>query len=228
MSPQARPSYQKRIGYHATLLGAFATLSTMALLLGDLTTRDAIAQRKAEDLKASLTQVIPQALYDNDLLQAPLSLPYKDRTIQIYRGFHKDRVTALAFQIHDYGYAGEISLILGIDTEGKVLGVRVLSHAETPGLGDKMEIKKSDWITGFAGLSRANTPQSRWAVKKDGGQFDQFTGATITPRAIVRAVKSGLDFFHHHEQTLIAKAAQAPSMDVTTDGSTAKGVEPHD
>ena len=95
--------------------------------------------------------------------------------------------------------------MLGIDADGRLLGVRVLAHHETPGLGDKIESKKNDWILRFTGLSLGNPPPERWKVKKDGGQFDQFAGATITPRGVVRAIRSGLDFFAANKASLIGK-----------------------
>jgi len=91
-----------------------------------------------------------------------------------------------------------------VDINGKVLGTRVISHSETPGLGDKIEIQRNNWIESFIGLTLGNPPISKWKVKKDGGQFDQFTGATITPRAVVRAVKQGLEFFQQHRTELLA------------------------
>jgi electron transport complex protein RnfG len=112
-------------------------------------------------------------------------------------------VTAVAYEIFGTGYAGEMKLMLGIDREGKVLGVRVLAHKETPGLGDKIEVKKGDWILRFDGLSLGNPPLERWKVKKDGGQFDQFAGATITPRGVLTAIRSGLEFFAANKAKLI-------------------------
>ncbi|MBF0256499.1 MAG: RnfABCDGE type electron transport complex subunit G, partial [Gammaproteobacteria bacterium] len=87
--------------------------------------------------------------------------------------------------------------------EGRVLGVRVLAHAETPGLGDKIEVARDDWILDFNGLSLGNPPIERWQVKKDGGQFDAFSGATITPRAVVAAIREGLSFFQRHQTALV-------------------------
>lgn len=206
-----KPKYQKRVSYQSALLGGFATLSAMFLLMGDITTRDAIAQRKAEDMQASLQQVVRQELHTNNLLDDQLSIEYQDETINVYRGTHEGEVTALAFEVSDYGYGGEINLLMAINPQGKILGVRVLSHTETPGLGDKMEIEKSPWILSFNGLSLHNTDSSEWAVKKDGGKFDQFTGATITPRGIVRAVKSGLDFFQANKEQLTQLVAEQPA-----------------
>ncbi|MDD1651077.1 MAG: RnfABCDGE type electron transport complex subunit G, partial [Methylococcaceae bacterium] len=93
---------------------------------------------------------------------------------------------------------GPITLMMGIDKSGTVLGVRVVAHAETPGLGDKIEREKSPWVLAFDQRSLTNTPPERWRVKKDGGDFDQFAGATITPRAVVRGVEAGLQLFRKH------------------------------
>jgi electron transport complex protein RnfG len=92
---------------------------------------------------------------------------------------------------------------MGVDTQGRLLGARVVKHAETPGLGDKIEPAKSKWILDFDGKSLNDPPAEKWAVKKDGGVFDQFAGATITPRAVVKAVKSGLEFFAAHREEIL-------------------------
>jgi len=116
-------------------------------------------------------------------------------------------VTGVAYKIKGHGYGGEIDLILAVDCDGTILGTRVLSHSETPGLGDKIEASRTDWILGFDGRSLSNPPPERWAVKKDGGVFDQFTGATITPRGVVRAIKGGLELFRDHREALLASPA---------------------
>ena len=92
---------------------------------------------------------------------------------------------------------------MGLDSNGEILGVRVISHTETPGLGDKIEIKKSKWILSFNGKSLDNVTYSEWNVKKDGGIFDQFSGATITPRKVVLAIKRGLEFYKSHREELL-------------------------
>ncbi|UHD18609.1 RnfABCDGE type electron transport complex subunit G [Thiocapsa bogorovii] len=207
MTSIAQPSYRKRIGYQAGLLGGFTLIAAALLVMGDIATRDTIALRKAEDLKASLAEVIPPAIHDNDLLADPLTLEGPDgETLIVYRALQGLQVTGLAYRISGVGYGGKIELLLGLDATGTILGTRVLSHAETPGLGDKMEVAKGDWILGFDGLSLGNPPAERWAVKKDGGDFDQFTGATITPRGIVGALRGGLELFAKHRDTLTANA----------------------
>ncbi|MBS0542941.1 MAG: RnfABCDGE type electron transport complex subunit G, partial [Proteobacteria bacterium] len=125
----------------------------------------------------------------------------------VYRARKGDTVTGLAYEIRGSGYAGEIRLMMGVDAQGRILGVRVLAHKETPGLGDKIEVKKGDWITRFTGLSLGAPPAERWKVRKDGGEFDQFTGATITPRGVVAAVHRGLAFFAANKDSLLTAAS---------------------
>jgi electron transport complex protein RnfG len=150
-------------------------------------------------------QVIPASIHDNDLLVDPLQVDLDDGgSLTVYRGTVNLRVTALAYEVVGQGYAGDIRLILGVDADGRVLGVRVLTHTETPGLGDKIEASRDDWILGFDGLSLGNPPVTRWAVDKDGGDFDAFSGATITPRAVVGAVREGLEFFRQHRTALVS------------------------
>ena len=193
------------MGYPGLLLGAAVLLSTSLLAVGHLATKEPIKERQAEDLKASLGQVIPSDLYDNDLLAAPLEVIGNNGTpVRIYRGERQQEVTGVAYSISaPEGYGGAIRMIMGIAPDGSILGVRVLSHAETPGLGDKIETEKSNWIRGFDGFSLQNLAEKSWAVKKDGGQFDQFTGATVTPRAVVNAVKQGLIFYSEMQATLL-------------------------
>jgi electron transport complex protein RnfG len=204
MGTPKEPKYRKRIGYQAVLLGGFSTLATALLVAGNLATKEAILERQKEDLLDSLAQVVPDERYDNDLLAHPLEIAdERGKPVTIYRGTVGSQVNALAWEISGQGYAGEIRLILGLDAEGQVLGVRVLSHAETPGLGDKIEVAKDPWILGFNGLSLGDPPEGEWAVKKDGGRFDQFSGATITPRGVVQAIKDGLAFFQSHRTELL-------------------------
>jgi len=205
-----QPSYRKRIGYQAALLGGFSTIATILLVMGNLSTKDAILERQREDLQESLSQVVPHSYYSNNLLSEPLRLNnFAGELVTIYRGtaFNadtgKDVVSALAWEIVGQGYAGEMRFILGLDNQGTILGVRVLAHAETPGLGDKMEVAKDDWILDFDGLSLGNPIEVQWRVDKDGGQFDSFTGATITPRGIVAAILDALKFFKKHQKQLL-------------------------
>ena len=203
------PSYRRRVGYQAGLLGGMAMFASATLVMGNLHTRDDIAARQAEDLKASLSQVVPEKLHDNDLLADTIDVG-KDKTV-VYRGRSGGQVSAVAYQITGQGYGGEILIIMGVNRDGGILGVRVLSHSETPGLGDKIEEKRSDWILSFNGHSLDNTTATQWHVKKDGGEFDQFTGATITPRGVVKAVYSGLEFFREHRAEILTTPKDAGS-----------------
>lgn len=214
------PSYRQRLGYHATLLGAMALLASALLVVGFTRTKDDIAARMDEDLQASLQQVVPASIYDNNLLKDTVTLPLQDvngtavKTI-VYRARKGQQIVGLAYQVTGYGYSGAIEIILGVDPDGKLLGVRVVSHAETPGLGDKIEERKSKWILAFTGLSLVNPSEAQWHVKKDGGYFDQFSGATITPRAVVAAVKQGLLQFKAHRDELL----NTPSDTALTENS---------
>ncbi len=199
------PSYRKRTGYQAMLLGGMATLVSAVLVLGDMRTKEDIAARQAEDLLASLSQVMPQSYYDNDLLADTLSIGEVEgeKGKLIYIGRREGKVSAVAFEVSGQGYAGEIASIMGLDSSGNVLGVRVLRHTETPGLGDKIEVARDNWILSFDGRNLTNPVSGGWKVKKDGGIFDQFTGATITPRAVVTSVHDGLTFFKTNRERII-------------------------
>jgi H+/Na+-translocating ferredoxin:NAD+ oxidoreductase subunit G len=204
MKTPLEPQYKKRVGYQAALLGGFSTIATTLLVMGNISTKDEIILRHQEDLQQSLAQVVPAKYYDNNLLENTLQLENeKGETVTIYRGIKNHKLTSLAWQISGQGYSGEMRFILSVDNKGKILGVRVLSHSETPGLGDKMEIEKDNWILGFTGLSLKNTPLKQWKVTKDGGQFDAFSGATITPRGIVKAIVEALNFFAQHKNKLV-------------------------
>jgi len=189
------------------------------LVAGNIATRDAIEQRRAEDLLASLSQVIPASIHDNDLLAHPLAITQASGdTAIVYRALRGHAVTGVAYRITCQGYGGEIELILGLNARGEILGARALAHAETPGLGDKIEADRNGWILRFDGLSLSSPPIERWAVRKDGGDFDQFSGATITPRAVVGAIKGGLEFFREHRDTLLSSAViqETPGEGIAT------------
>lgn len=194
-----------RIPYQAGLLGVVTLAATALLVLGDALTRGPIAERRAEDLAASLAQVIPARMHDNDLTADTLTLTdAAGAPVTVYRAVQQGQVTGVAFQVRGLGYSGAIDTILGLDHKGRILGARVLTHTETPGLGDKIEARKGDWILGFEGRSLGDPPPDRWAVRKDGGDFDQFSGATITPRAVVSAIKDGLVLFAANRDALTA------------------------
>ncbi len=190
---------RQRLDYQTYILAAAGLVSSLVLGFADLATRGSIAARQEEDIQATLEQVIPAALHDNPLLRDVKSLVEGSLTTPVYIARQQGEVTSVAFKfIATGGYSGPITLMMGIDKSGTVLGVRVVAHAETPGLGDKIEREKSPWILAFDQRSLTNTPPERWRVKKDGGDFDQFAGATITPRAVVRGVEAGLQLFRKH------------------------------
>lgn len=193
------PSYRQRTGYHGMLVGGTALIASALLVLGNISTRDAIGLRHAEDVQRMLSEVIPPALHDNDLLRDKFELAGK----QVFQARLDGEVSAVSFQAAEAGYSGPITIIMAVDKNGTLLGVRVVSHTETPGLGDKVEENRSDWVHSFEGMQLTEENEKQWAVKKDGGRIDQFTGATITPRAVVKAVKGGMEFFAAHRQRLL-------------------------
>lgn len=165
------------------------------------------AAQKAEML-ASFNEILPPGSYDNDLLHDTRTLPARPelgftKPITFYRARKQGKPVAVLFEtIAPDGYSGEIRLLVGLDYQGKILSVRVLEHRETPGLGDKIEKTKSDWVDSFSGKTITPKTEPLWKVKKDGGMFDQFTGATITPRAVVKAVKKAVRFYQRHKQEI--------------------------
>ncbi len=214
--PEVPMNIKQRLGYHASILGVIALGASALLVAGYVGTKSLIDTRLDEDMQASLQQVIPESLHDNNLVKDTTHLNIEDVTGKqvntiFYRARLDKKITAIAYQVAGYGYSGEIDIILGVDITGKLLGVRVVSHSETPGLGDRIELGKSKWVLSFNGLSLENPKESLWGVKKDGGYFDQFTGATITPRAVVAAIKHGLKQFSLHKAELIESTAASPS-----------------
>jgi len=195
---------RQRLDYQTYILAAAGLASSLLLGFGDLATRGSIAARQEEDMQATLEQVLPSELHDNVLLHEVKTFTEGNLTTPVYIARQQGAVTGVAFKfIAAGGYSGPITLMMGVDKDGTVLGVRVVAHAETPGLGDKIERGKSDWILSFNMKSLENLAPERWKVKKDGGEFDQFAGATITPRAVVQGVESGLMFFQRHRDELI-------------------------
>jgi electron transport complex protein RnfG len=195
---------RQRLDYQTYILAAAGLASSLLLGFGDLATRGSIAARLEEDMQATLEQVLPSEWHDNSLLHDVKTVAEGNAQTPVYIARKNGQVTAVAFKfIAAGGYSGPITLMMGVDKDGAVLGVRVVAHAETPGLGDKIERGKSDWILSFNKRSLENTLPERWRVKKDGGDFDQFAGATITPRAVVHGVEAGLKFFKQHRDELL-------------------------
>lgn len=200
---------------HGVILGAFCLGFGTLLVMTNGFTKDDIALRAIEDRQNSLAQVIPESIHDNNLATDTLTLKNdQGNEVVIYLATKEGKVTGAAFETSSPGYSGAIKVMLGVDPDGKILGARVLAHKETPGLGDKIEVKKGDWILRFTGLSIGNPPLEKWKVKKDGGQFDQFAGATITPRAVVKAIREGLQFFDANKAKIMEfKSNQAKTTE---------------
>ncbi len=203
----------QRTMIHGVILGAFCLGFGTLLVMTNGYTKDDIALRALEDRQNSLAQVIPESIHDNNLATDTLTLKGdQGNEVVVYMATKGGQVTGAAFETSSPGYSGAIKVMLGVDPEGKILGTRVLAHKETPGLGDKIEVRKGDWILRFTGLSIGNPPLEKWKVKKDGGQFDQFAGATITPRAVVKAIREGLQFFDANKAKIMEfKAGKVPN-----------------
>lgn len=181
--------------YQAMLLAISCAIVSLALIGGYLATNERIVELELQDQLNTLGQVLPASRYDNNPLEDQHEID-DDRLLQpaqLMLARKGDEISAMALQLRVAGWGGPMDLLVAIEPDGTIMGVRVVRHKETPGLADNIEIAKSDWITVFDGKSLENTPIRAWAVKKDNGDFDQFTGATITPRAVVKAVYTALE-----------------------------------
>ncbi|WP_394144463.1 electron transport complex subunit RsxG [Vibrio atypicus] len=195
---------------NGAVLAIFACASTGVVALTHYLTKDQIQQQEQAQLLSVLNQVIPHDLHDNDLYQACTLITDPslgtDKSMPVYMATLNGQPSALAIEaIAPDGYNGAIKLIVGIKQDGTVLGSRILSHQETPGLGDKIDLRVTDWILGFNGKTLTEENQSTWKVRKDGGQFDQFTGATITPRAVVKAVRNTVQYVNDHRTDILSQ-----------------------
>ncbi|HET8807768.1 MAG TPA: electron transport complex subunit RsxG [Methylophaga sp.] len=198
------------------MMAIFAIGATALVSLTETNTREQIANNEREALLEAIKVLVPADKFDNQILQDTLTLPPTPaigttEPSTVYRARQNGKPSAAVFTvIAPDGYSGSISMLVGINYDGTLAGVRVISHKETPGLGDKIEAKRNDWILQFEGLSLNNPEKSEWKVKKDGGHFDQFTGATITPRAIVNALREALVYFKNNRDKLFAKVEDKP------------------
>jgi electron transport complex protein RnfG len=201
---------QKHILRVGLLLGLFAIVATTLVALTETSTREQIKENEREALLGGINALIPHEQYDNEILQDTILLEATEvlgteEPTTVYRARKQgDDVAVVLTAIAPNGYSGKIKMLVGIYADGTLAGVRVINHKETPGLGDKIDEKKADWILQFKGLSLTKPASAKWKVKKDGGEFDQFTGATITPRAVVGAVKRSLEYFRTHRDELFA------------------------
>ncbi len=167
-------------------------------------------------VEARLAPALGDTEYDTGVMDSMLTLDVPhglpgDAPARVYRVYKGGEPAAVLFEVSAMdGYAGPIRLLVGVDTGGSITGVRVVEHNETPGLGDKIESRRSDWILQFAGRSLGDPPVASWAIRADGGDFDQLTGATVTPRAVVKAVRETLDYFEAERDALFAAQAAEP------------------
>lgn len=194
------------------VLAAFAIGATSIVALTEANTRDKIIENERQTLLLAINALVDSSEYNNDILTDIITLPStqllatKENTT-VYRARKDNIPVAVVFtSIAPNGYSGKITMLVGVYDSGNLAGVRVIKHKETPGLGDKIDNKKTDWILNFKGLSLVSPSESKWTVKKDGGEFDQFTGATITPRAVITAVKKSLQFFEQNSEELFKEA----------------------
>ncbi|MDD7804129.1 MAG: electron transport complex subunit RsxG [Endozoicomonas sp. (ex Botrylloides leachii)] len=199
------------ISKNSVNLGLFSILTVGLISLTYVLTESRINQQMRDFEARALKEVVPNHMHDNILLDTTISLPPSKllSTQKVRTGYvacKKGKPVAVILPtIAPDGYSGRIDLLVGIKADGTLTGVRVVSEKETPGLGDKIETSVSNWIFSFTGKSIGNPDPKGWAVKKDGGIFDQFTGATITPRAVVGAIYRSLEYFRENKNTLLNK-----------------------
>jgi len=206
---------RESITRNSILLALFAVVTALLLTGTFLLTKDRIAEevRKAEE--KALLEIVPRERHDNSMLDETLTVGSEtaglglkeDKRVYIARQGGSIVAVIIPVTAPD-GYTGNIDLIVGVNIDGTIAGVRTLRHKETPGLGDKVDLKKSDWVLGFNGKSLENPELAGWAVKKDKGVFDQFTGATITPRAVVAATLRVVQYAETNRETLFTLGGQ--------------------
>jgi electron transport complex protein RnfG len=200
----------KKVSITATAMIIFSLLASTALSISYFVTKTPIEESDAKAKRTFLNQVIPSNLYDNNLVKDTISvepspLIGNKKNIDVYRAKKNNQVIAVIIEtIAPDGYSGEIKTLVGIDQEDKILGVRVIIHKETPGLGDYIEIEKSQWIKNFDLKSLDKMTEKEWAVKKDGGSFDYVSGATITSRAVIRSTYKSLLYVKENKKRLFA------------------------
>ncbi|MTI13836.1 electron transport complex subunit RsxG [Sansalvadorimonas verongulae] len=209
------------VRHNALSLGLFALLTVGLVSLTWLATKDRIVDQVRASEERALHEVLPADRFDNSLLDTSIPLP--DTTLlgpvgESARGwvaFHEgDPAAVILPVVAPDGYSGRIQLLVSIDSHGVLTGVRAVSHKETPGLGDGIDTRVSNWILAFTGKSLLNPEGAGWGVKKDGGNFDQFTGATITPRAVVGAIHRSLKYFDANKTTLFTLGSMALTQQI--------------
>ena len=207
MDPVTTPS--RSVLRNSLILGLFAIFTVGLIAITQQGTAQRIIAEPQRMQMRALNEILPDDQHDNDLLNDSFTVDDRKHLglpapATAWRGRNAGEVSAVILPVVTMdGYSGRIDLLVGIRANGELAGVRVVNHRETPGLGDKLELAKADWILDFNGKSLAIPAPERWAVRKDGGDFDQFTGATITPRAVVQAVHRALIYFSEHREVLL-------------------------
>ncbi len=194
----------------ASLLTGFAIVGVTIVAVTQNNTHELIAENQRQELLRMLNELVPPSVYDNNPAQDVIAVRHRPllgtpKDVTVYRARHGETPVAVVMTpVAPDGYSGNIGLLIAIDCQSNALmGVRVLWHKETPGLGDWIETEKSDWILSFTGHSLTDPDELGWRVEKDGGIFDQVTGATITPRAVVKAVYNTLKYYDQHKADLL-------------------------
>lgn len=215
MSESTSESIVKHTSKTAITMIAFAFIGTALLAYVFEITRAPIEASEAEARLALFKQILPENSYDNNLLKQVIKIApnellgnHQPTEANIAILNHKMAAIILEAVAHD-GYSGDIKLLIAIRSDGTISGVRVLAHKETPGLGDYIDVAHGQWIKLFNDESLAKTPAKQWQVKKDGGKFDYMVGATITPRAVVKAVLKAEQYFAMNKESLFAKHENA-------------------
>jgi len=204
---------QKKIITTALLLMVFAATGAAMVGLTYTATKEDIRYNEQLTLLRKLNTIIPAQQYDNDLLKDTIKVPADvllgtSDAETVYRARKQQQNIAVVIPaIAPNGYNGPIEMLVGIYNNGNIAGVRIVKHRETPGLGDQVDSNKTDWVKHFNGKNLHQPDEEHWKVKRDGGVFDQFTGATITPRAVVKAVHLALQYFNKHKEALFVRQA---------------------
>ena len=198
----------------ATLLAAFAVTGTGLVAFAYEKTKDRIAEAERAALLRNLHSVVKPELHNNELFNDMITVTSQQylgskQPLPVFRARNNGQPYAVIITaVAPDGYNGDIKLLIGVKYDATITGVRVIDHRETPGLGDAIETRRGDWILSFDGLSIDNPEKKNWKVKRDGGYFDQFTGATITPRAVVKAVAKALQYFELNRDSLFSSPSE--------------------
>jgi len=200
------------------ILAGLAAVCTALVAITHSSTAPRIAANEQAYLEQSLQPVLQGIEYDGNLSESTITIssPHElpgDEDVPVYRVYAGGAPVAALFVVRAMdGFSGPIRLLIGVDANGAISGVRVLEHRETPGLGDLIEADKSDWIQQFNSKSLDSPPLTAWAIKRDGGEFDQLTGASITPRSVIRAVRETLAYFEVNRNDIFAVEAESETQ----------------